>query len=243
MIGGSRRRRTKTTTVPQSGRPRPWRLIVVAVLAVVVAGAGVWVVAFSSVLAVREATVEGTAYLTEAQVRDAAQVPLGLSLARVDTGEIEERVAGLAPVRAVRVSRGWPHTIRIVVTERTTVFVARQAETLWAVDETGTGFIELPEVPDDTLVADDVTEVEWASIATVVEALPTSVVERAERITTRGPDAIVIHLDDEVTVEWGSADNSAQKASVLTALMQAVPDAEVYNVSAPHQPTTTGGVA
>lgn len=241
MIGG-RRRRPIETTVSKPGRPRPLRLILVVVLAAVVAGAGVWVVAFSSVLAVREATVEGTVYLTEAEVREAAQVPLGLSLARVDTGEMEARVADLAPVRAVRVSRGWPHTIRIVVTERTTVFVARQADTLWAVDETGTGFIEVPDLPDDALVADDVPEAEWAQIATVVEALPTQIAERAERITTRGPDAIVIHLDGEVTVEWGNADNSAEKASVLTALMQAVPDAEVYNVSAPQQPTTTGGV-
>lgn len=242
MIGGLRRRSTHTTTGPQTGRPRPWRWILILVLAVVVAGAGVWLVAFSSVLAVREATVEGTAHLTEAEVREAAQVPIGLSLARVDTGEIAGRIAELPPVRDVRVSRAWPHSIRIVVTERTTVFVARQAETFWAVDETGTGFIEVAEVPDNTVVADDVPEAEWAGVATVVGALPTDVAERAERITTRGPDAIVIHLTDDVTVEWGSAEHSAEKASVLTALLEAVPDAKVYNVSAPQHPTTTGGV-
>ncbi|NLT30117.1 MAG: cell division protein FtsQ, partial [Propionibacterium sp.] len=69
-------------------------------------------------------------------------------------------------------------------------------------------------------------------------ALPDTAAERAESVTTRGPDAIVIHLTEGVTVEWGSAERSADKALVLSSLMTAVPDAKVYNVSAPDHPAT-----
>lgn len=232
----------RRATTPGTSRPgRRWRTAAVLVLAVAAVAALVWLVGFSSVLAVREATVEGTSYLTETEVRDAAQVPIGVSLARVNTSDIEERVSELLPVREVRVRRAWPHAIRIEVRERTTVFVAQQAETLWAVDEMGVGFFELDEVPEDALLADEVAEAEWEGVAVVASALPAEAAKRAERITTRGPDAIVIHLSDEVLVEWGSAEQSEQKASVLAALLKAVPEAEVYNVSAPHHPTTSGG--
>ena len=49
-------------------------------------------------------------------------------------------------------------------------------------------------------------------------------------------------LRDGRQVEWGSAEQSKQKAEVLAELLTAV-DAKHYDVSVPGQPTTPGAVS
>ncbi|MGJ3507318.1 cell division protein FtsQ/DivIB [Enemella sp. A6] len=214
------------------------RTILVTVLVVLLAGAGVWLVGFSSVLAVRDISVSGAKLLSEDQVRDTAQVPLGVPLARLDTDRIGSRLADLPPVRSVDVSRSWPHTLHIEIIERTPRFVAHNKGTWMLVDDTGFGYSEVNEAPEDLVVAKEVPDGEWSDTAQVVRALPSTVAERAQSVTTRGPNAIVIHLDRGVRIEWGGADRSADKALVLSSLMTAAPNAKVYNVSAPDHPTT-----
>lgn len=234
MAGSRSRRRRSRLHRRRWGR----RATLITVLVVLAAGAGVWLVGFSSVFAVRDVQVDGAEVLSTDQVRDTARVPIGHPLARLNTDHIGTRVAELPPVRTVQVYRSWPNTVRINVVERTPRFAAEHNGDTLAVDDTGLGYTELTRVPDSMVIARGVPPEEWADVATVVRSLPRSVAGRAEAVTTRGPEAIVIHLEEGVTVEWGSAEQSADKALVLSSLMTAVPDAEVYNVSAPAHPAT-----
>ena len=67
-----------------------------------------WVLLASPLLAVRTVTVSGTARLTPAQVRAAADVVRGTPLAMVDAGAVVRRIEALRPVAEVQVSRAWP---------------------------------------------------------------------------------------------------------------------------------------
>ena len=80
-------------------------MVLVPVLVLAGAGALVWVVWFSSLLAAEDVTVDGLDTLEAAQVEEVAQVPLGRPLARLDTVGVEGRVGAMERVESVRVER------------------------------------------------------------------------------------------------------------------------------------------
>ena len=61
---------------------------------------------------------------------------------------------------------------------------------------------------------------------------------RVDHLEARSVDQISLVLRDGRTVVWGSADQSAEKAKVLQALLGF--DAQQYDVSVPGRPTTSG---
>ena len=89
-----------------------WRRVLLAVLGAAAVGLAVWLVFFSSLLAVSGVQVEGVSLLSARQVQRVAAVPVGRPLATVDLGAIAARVENLAPVASVDVSRAWPGRIR-----------------------------------------------------------------------------------------------------------------------------------
>lgn len=215
-----------------------WRRIL-AVLGVVSAAAAlVWVVFFSSVLAVEGAVVEGVEVLSAEEVRAVAAVPEGEPLATADLDAVQARVETLAPVLEVDVSRSWPNKVRIVVTERTAV-AAVLGEGGWrALDREGVLFRDLPGRPEE------LTEVRMrastpvealAEAAAVVEALPADLLGRVQFLDVRTIDAISLTLQGGAVVNWGSADESARKVQVLRVLLEQ--EARTYDVTAPGRPT------
>jgi cell division protein FtsQ len=212
--------------------------IVLGVLALALVGAGGWLVGFSSVLAAEKVEVTGTEMVSAGSVTRTAAVPLGTPLARLDVGDIAARVQTLAPVRSVQVERSWPHTVRIIVTERTPAYLvsAHGASTL--VDDQGVAFATVSTPPDHLIRADvALTDpVLLRSVATVTQALPASVRGKVERIEAASPESIRLKLTGDREVVWGSADQSAVKGQVLAALI--TKKASVYDVSGPANPTT-----
>src|SRR5689334_10778770 len=85
-----------------------WRYVIASVLLVVLTVTGVWLVFVSSALTVKHVDVQGESLLSEQQILAAAKVPAGTHLVQLDLGAIRTRVAGLAAVRRVDVSREWP---------------------------------------------------------------------------------------------------------------------------------------
>ena len=224
-------------------RRRRIRRVLLAVVLLALVGAGVWLVAFSSVLTADSVRVRGTAVLTPEEVEQAAAVPVGTPMARVDLPAIEARVAELAPVREVTAQRTWPHTVTLAVTEREPAYALSQADSgtdfdYRLVDAEGVAYVGVDEAPDDLVVA-EVTGTDPAvllDLAVVAGALPEDLAARVQKITAGSRDSIQLDLSKGVTVVWGSADDSTLKAEVLTALMEQ--EASVYDVSAPGNPTT-----
>jgi len=220
-----------------------WKPLAAVVLLLVLAVVGVWLVYFSSVLAVTGVDVKGTSLLSPAAVRSAAAVPDGQALARVDLDRIRTRVQALAPVRSVDVSREWPHQVRIDVTERVPVAVVSIAGHLRGMDADGVVFRDyssppprLPRVQTGSDTSSDALH----EAAEVVGSLPQELSARVDHVEVETVDRISLVLRDGRTVRWGSSADSALKSQVLAKLLAAVPHARTYDVSVPGEPTTTG---
>ena len=215
-----------------------WRRVL-AVLAVLAAVGGlVWVVFFSSVLAVKGSVVEGVDVLSVEQVRTVAAVPEGVPLATADLEAVRARVETLAPVRAVEVSRSWPDQVRIVVEERTAV-AAVLSEGVWrGLDVEGVlfrGYPQRPEALPEVRMRASTPVDALAEAAAVLEALPGDLLGRVEFLDVRTMDAISLTLQGGAVVNWGSAEESARKVQVLQLLLEQ--EGRTYDVTAPGRPT------
>ena len=216
-------------------RTRQW-VALIAVGSVVSLAA--WVVWFSPLLTVREVRVLGVTSVSVDLVRQVAAVPAGQPLARVDVSGIGARVGAIPQIAGVEVRRGWPDVIVVVVTERVPVVVTATATGYVYVDATGARFGSLEIAPGGMPIVTSANATALASAAAVVAALPAPLRATVRSITARTRDDVVLTLAGGATVQWGSADESDRKATVLQALLAV--RASSYDVSAPDLPTTRG---
>lgn len=214
-----------------------WRRVVVAAVLLAAVVGGVWLVFFSSVLAVAGVQVEGTGVLDPRVVRQAAAVPTGTPLATVDLDAIAARVEDLRPVASVDVSRSWPDRVRIAVVEREAVAVVERADGLHGLDATGVMFRSYPSRPRSLPVirmGERTRADALAEAAEVAGSLPAAIARKVDYVEVRTVDTISLALRDGDTVRWGSADQSALKARVLAVLLEQ--KATTYDVSVPSKP-------
>jgi cell division protein FtsQ len=186
--------------------------------------AAVWVVGFTGVLGVRTVAVSGTRVLAAEQVREVAAVRTGEPLARVDIGAVRDRVAGLAGVARVAVSRSWPSTLRITVTERQGVAVVGRNGGSWLVDPAGYVFQRVATRPR-TLPRLDVAAAGPDDPATdaalrALAALPPEVARQVLAIAAPRPESVTLTLTRRRVVVWGGTAEAGEKARVLAALLR-----------------------
>ncbi|SEL73799.1 cell division protein FtsQ/DivIB [Streptacidiphilus jiangxiensis] len=225
-------------------------IAVLSGLVAVLLGTGIWLVWFSSVFDVRTVSVIGAKALTRDQVLQAAQVPLGGPLERLDTGAVEARVEKALPrVDHADVTTSWPHAVTITVTERTPVAAVRGANGTFTLEDTaGVRFATLPAAPPGVPVvqlalsaagkgelAQFPEQVLVAGAVEVARSLPAALARRTAAVVVHSYDDIELTLNGPSgTVYWGSPEQSARKAVVLGALLKQ--DARGYDVSAPTDP-------
>ena len=229
----------------RSVRRRRIRRILLGVLAAVAAGAVVWVVWFSSALAVNRIEISGTTTLKPMDVRSQAAVRLGEPLARVDTVAIESRVAAMERIDRVEVSRHWPRTIRIEVVERKPIAWVYSGGDIRALDRYGVDFRSLRTEPKDLIEVQVETVVArqrqqgLESATAVLELWRTEdpgLLKKVRFVRVSSKDSVQLVLGKNRTVTWGSAAKGRQKLTVLRSLLRI--KARGYDVSAPEQPTT-----
>ena len=225
----------------QRRRARRLRVLRRVLLALVLLGlvaTAVWLVFFSSRLAVHAVSVRGTTVLTEDQVRATADVPLDVPLALSDLDAVAARVETLPSVRSAAVSRDWPDGVAIDVTERQAVAVVDREGTWRGLDAEGVLFRSYPTRPEGLpqVRVRATTSVEaLEEAAQVVGAMPPELLARVRVLDVGSIDAISFRLTGGALVTWGSADQSEAKARVLAALLQQ--EASAYDVTAPGRPT------
>ena len=215
-----------------------WKYVVASVLLLAAVVGGIWMVWFSSVLAVERVDVTGETTLTDADVLAAARVPVGDPLARVDIAEIASRVRALAVVRTVDVTREWPHAVKISLTERTPIAVVDIAGELKGLDSEGVVFRSYARQPPDLpriQTSSETTQDALREGAAVVAALPGTIAQRVDHLQVDTIDEITLVLRDGREVVWGSSEDSDVKAEVLAALLRQ--KGHTFDVSAPGQPT------
>lgn len=219
------------------------------------AGSG-WLLYGSQWLRVERVSVSGTRVLTPAQVREAADVPVGVPLISVDIDAIEARLRRKLPrIDVVDVVRSWPHGIGLKVAERTPVLVVQKGGKFVEVDKEGVRFATVSEAPKG-VPALELTVSRSSSAAAslrrfgegrlvreavrVAGAIPAAVARDTQVVKVRSYDDISLELSDGRTVDWGSGEKGAAKARTLTALMKASPDAGHFDVSVPTAPASSG---
>ncbi len=209
--------------------------LVLLVALVITAG---WLVFFSAALSVKKVEVAGNDLLTDRRVLRIAAVPEGRQLAFVDLTDAARRVATLSEVEDVDVTRAWPDTVLITITERTAVAVVELAGRLRGLDADGIVFRDyksvpagLPRVRPTTSTGTDALK----EAASVVAALPDDLSPRVDHVEVQTIDQITLILRDGREVHWGSAEESALKAQVVAKLLE-VKQADIYDVSVPGSP-------
>lgn len=182
-----------------------------------------WVVLASSWLAVDRVEVTGTGRLQPAQVVEAAAVAAGTPLARVDTGDVEDRVAALPPVAEVAVRRTWPGTLTVEVVERTPAAAVDGPGGVVLVDATGVLFGGEPALPAGLPrleVADPGPEDPATRAALDVHAaLPEELRGQVVQVQAPSPSGVVLVLADGRQVVWGRPGGTSTKAAAVLALL------------------------
>ncbi len=243
--GDSTVSRTSRERFAARSRARRWlalRPVLVGLGLLVLLGALAWVVYASPYLAAQRIEVVGARRVSAEEVRRLAEQELGRPLARADVRGVEQRVGQLPPVAAVHVVRAWPHTLRVQVTERQVAAVVPNGDRYVLVDRAGVGFGEAPTAPPGVPViqaaAGRVDAPTLRGALDVLAALPRPILRQVRSIRVNTPDDVVLQLSGDVTVRWGSAERSADKATVLAALLRQ--KGTVYDVSAPDAPAVRG---
>ena len=215
------------------------RCVVALLLVVALVATSVYLVFFSTTLQVKRVEVVGNDLLSDARVREIADVPIGDQLALVDLARADARVGALAEVKSVDVTRTWPDVVRIAVVERTAVAVVELAGRIRGLDAEGIVFREYKSVPKGMprirpggAAGTDALQ----EAATVVSALPKDLATRVDHVEVATVDQITLVLRDQREVLWGSAEESELKAEVVDKLL-AAQEASFYDVSVPGNPT------
>jgi cell division protein FtsQ len=193
------------------------------VLAIALLACAGWVVFATSLLSVRDIEVTGSTIVSPDQIRAVADVPAGTPLARVDTGAVRQRVRALAPVADADVSRSWPGTLVIAVTERQPVAVVRTSPGYQVLDGSGVVFNAVAVRPAGVVLL-QVAKPGPGDPATtaglqVIAALTPQLRRVVKQVDAPTPDDIQLDLIDGRTVVWGGADQSPRKAQIATLLL------------------------
>jgi cell division protein FtsQ len=212
---------------PMTGRlasirpPRWWYLTaMVLVLALLV-----WLVAFSSVLGVRTVTVVGARTVSAEQVRAAAGIRAGAPLARLDLAAIRSRLSAVAPIRTVTVSRSYPASVTIRITERVAIGYRPAGDGVdggqeLLVDRDNVAFRTVASAPAHlprlVVPADGAPSMAAAAVA---GALPGKILKSLSSISAPSEESVTLTLRDGRTVLWGGTDRSADKARLLSVLL------------------------
>jgi cell division protein FtsQ len=237
--------------------PRRLRVIVILALAAVLLGAAtVWLLYGSQWLRVQRVSVSGTRVLTPQEVREAADVPVGAPLISVDTDAIEARLRRKLPrIDSVDVVRSWPHGIGLKVTERAPVLVVEKSGNFVEVDDEGVRFATVSQRPNAVPTLELTVSPSGSAAASlrrfgedrlvreavrVAGRIPAAVARQTRAVKVRSYDDISLELSGGRTVSWGSGDKGAAKARTLTALMKAAPGARHFDVSVPTAPASSG---
>jgi cell division protein FtsQ len=235
----SRKSPTRRTRRGRKRRARRRKAVAFVAIMLVLAllGAGLWTMYFSAALVTKRVKVVGTSELTAAQVSLAAQVPLGVPLARQDLDAIAQRTTTLAAIEAATAIREWPSTITVTIIERRPILGMRRPGGYVLVDKFGVAYQTQQVLPAKVVLAvvNPGDKPALTEMATVAAALPSKLRGRVDRITASNGDAIALVLESGHTVNWGSSSDSELKAEIVTALLKREPKSSI-DVSSPHNP-------
>jgi cell division protein FtsQ len=200
--------------------------------------------------------VTGTAAVAEAEVREAARVRVGEPYLGLDLAAIRGRVAALPRVAAVRVTRDYPSSLHIAVTERPPVASVSTGNVFWLVAADGTVLDAAGSRPDDLPYVASVPLPdgvrpgsrlppgnELANALTALGGMAPQLKRQVAGVNARTLDSLEFTLKDGTRVLYGLAvDQPAKDAAVQLirrTLKREGREAQRIDVRNPSAPTVT----
>ncbi|PRX46483.1 cell division protein FtsQ [Prauserella shujinwangii] len=238
---GRRSARAREQTRAAPSRRKALRRRWVAALSLLTVAGLAYVLLFTSLLGVRSVEVVGARTVNAERIREVARVPDRQPMLRVDTDAIRDRVATLNTVATVEVSRSWPSTLEITVTERTPIGFYDTGETLHLVDPAGVVYKRVDErpsgLPELTLPRVGPDDPATRAVTAVLSGLPPELADRVVSAGARTPGSVEFTLRGGKVVRWGDVTQAERKAKVLAVLLTR--KGTTYDVSSPELPTVS----
>lgn len=218
---------------------RKWRAAFFGLAMAGIVAAVAWALLGSKLLVVRSVVVTGTHLVPQSAVLAMADVRSGTPMVRVDTAQIETRVASIQQVQSVQVVKSWPDRVVIEVRERTAALAVAAPKGFDLIDPAGVVVrwsAARPErmplyVPVAGSAVSALRGDPSVSLASaVLGELPAQLRGSVKSVSV--PDGqVTVMLTDGVTVVWGDTGGAGLKTRVLAVLMGT--HARYYDVSAP----------
>jgi len=207
----------------------------VAAVVVVVIG----LVLVSQLLTVKKVQVDGAVNQDSASVQDASGIDDGDRMAGVDTGSAASAVSTLPWVDTVTVSRSWPSTVKITVTEHTAVGVLDDGGTPVVVDSEGRQFLRdaQPEgaTPMRVSSTDQDAVTAAAEVLLALDHMDPGFRAGVTEIDAPASDSVTLKFGDDREVFWGTSDRADEKAEATRIVLTR--EGARWNVSNPAQPS------
>lgn len=230
---------------------RPWQrhrraLLLSALVAVLLIGGTVAALLLLPALQVSQVRIAGTDYVETAPIEESIAPTMGQPLLTIRAGSLEERIEEIPGVATAEVSRSWPDTVEVTVTEREPLAVLTgQDGSTTVLDAEG---VELPAAAAEgrTLMPMEVgassrdPQAATETMLEVLAALPPQMREKVESVTatSRSDVSLRIQVEGVGTKEviWGDAADGELKADVVETLLDQ--RGTVIDVTSPVAPVT-----
>ena len=239
-----------------AARVRRRRRILGWALAALALAAGVAYLVRTPLFGLSAVRVEGTQAVARDEVLAASQVRIGEPYLGLDLAAIRARVGALPRVAAVRVTRDYPSSLRIAVTERPAVASVSPGGIYWLVaadgtvlDSAGQRPTDLPYVAGVPLPAGVAAGSrlppgnELANALTALGGMDRRLERQVAGVDARTLDSLEFTLEDGTRVQYGLAvDQPAKDAAVLLVrrtLKREGREAQRIDVRNPSAPTVT----
>jgi cell division protein FtsQ len=213
-----------------------WWCSIGAVLALIL---GSVVAAYSPLFAVERITVAGARGVDAAAVQQALRGQIGSPLALIDQSAVKSALTQFPMIESYALEARPPHELLVRIVERTPVGVLSSDAGYSLVDAAGVVLATTEKKPDGqpVLSIDGGTSgAAFRSAGLVIRSLPADLRSQLKQVAATSADDVTLTLQDGRGIVWGSADESAQKAIVLVALMKGAPGGHTFDVSAPTVP-------
>jgi len=254
MTAAHRRTRDRRRGTSRLGKIGTVLLIIVAVLVVLGAlGAGTWAALHSRWFAATSVTVTGARHESPAEVEQAAGLADAPPMISVNPAAVSQRVQADFPwVATATVTRRWPHTVTIVITERRPVAFVSTRSGVQEVDVTGLLLGKPPagEVLPTLAVAAPPADPHGTRVLgtaahpglVVAATLPPAFAQQVATISVDAKGSVTIALTSPLTFVLGPASDLAAKYEDIAAVIHGATmhAGDVIDVSVPQAMTVTG---
>lgn len=220
----------KARSRPPANQPSSFIWLLVVLMALI---AGFLFVK-SSYFAVGSVVIEGNKYIPAEEVYRIAGVPEKINIFRLNTTEIKERLTRDLRVAEVDVTRQFPTTIVVKLTERKPLAYAANSYGFVQLDRQGVIIAAVKNIKEinvpiitgirlgNVYIGDRVELERLQPVLTYLSALNEATLNKLSEINIGSPDQIVAYTTDSIIIKLGSKDRMDEKAKLTQDILHEV---------------------